>query len=230
MTSTQLPLNLNLQDDAIFDNFEVGENALCLHALKNMVTQGNEQFIYCYGASGVGRSHLLQACCHLASQNNRSVFYLPLSAYTDFSPAILESLENVSLVCVDDIDKIMGNHAWEEALFHFYNRARDRDAVLLVSAVLPPQQLPCILNDLRSRLSCALSFEIKNLNDVEKMHALQMRAGLRGMQLPDEVAHYLISHFSRNMRDLFTVLDKLDRTSLIAKRKITMPFLKQVMR
>ena len=227
--SHQIPLNLNLRDDAVFDNFLVGQNAPCLHALKNSVMQRDEQFIYCYGDSGVGRTHLLQACCHLANENKQSVFYLPLSTHSDFSPAIFESLETMSLVCIDDIDAVIGNKIWEEALFHFYNRARDCNVTLIVSAALSPQQLPCVLNDLHSRLCWGLSLEIKHLNDSEKMQALQMRAASRGIQLPNEVVHYFISHYSRNMHDLLNMLDKLDRASLIAKRKITVPFLKLIM-
>jgi len=229
MQLTQLPLSLTLRDDAIFDNFFMGNNTQVIDVLKNFISKQSEPFIYCYGDNGSGRTHLLQACCHAASEHNHSIFYLPLSNYQDFSSNIFESLENQHCVCIDDVDAIIGNHAWEEALFYFYNRARENHTRLLVSAQLPPQQLPCVLKDLQSRLSGGLILEIKNLNDTEKMQALKMRASLRGLHLSEDVANYLIHHYSRNMRDLFDVLEKLDQASLAAKRKLTIPFVKVVM-
>jgi DnaA family protein len=227
---TQLPLSLKLRDDSIFDNFYVGKNAQLIETLKAFVLGRSEQFIYCYGELGVGKTHLLQACCHAVDEKNQaSIFYLPLSNYTDFSPAIFEDLEHQHCVCIDDVDAIVGNRAWEEALFYFYNRARDHQVSLLISAQHAPQQLKCVLPDLQSRLSWGLTLEIKSLTDIEKMHALQMRAGLRGLNLSDDVSNYLIHRYSRNMRDLFFVLEKLDQASLAAKRKLTVPFVKSVM-
>lgn len=224
----QLPLSLNLRDDAIFDNFFAGSNALVIDVLKSFIVRETEQFIYCYGESGSGRTHLLQACCHLANQNEKTIFYLPLSQYVDFSPEILQALEQFQIVCIDDVDAVVGNRAWEEALFHFYNRARDQKTTLLVSAACAPKQLTCVLPDLQSRLAWGLTLEIKNLTDDEKIGVLQLRATFRGFQLSDDVAGYLIHHCSRNMRDLFSLLEKLDHASLIAKRKITIPFVKMI--
>lgn len=228
MTIYQLPLNLNLRDDAIFDNFFIAQNSQLVQTLKNCIMERNEQFIYCYGESGVGRTHLLQSCCHLASEKNKMIFYLSLMMHDDFSPEIFDALEHMEFVCIDDVDAIIGNGAWEEALFYFYNRARDCGVSLIVSAKYPPQQLRCALKDLQSRLAWGLTVEIKNLSDEEKVQALQLRATLRGLHLSDEVANYLLHRYSRNMRDLFAFLEKLDRASLVAKRRLTIPFVKSV--
>lgn len=226
MHLAQLPLSLKLRDDAIFDNFFMGDNALLIETLKKFILEKSEQFIYCYGEEGVGRTHLLQSCCHAANENDRSLFYLSLATHQEFSPDIFEALEDQECVCIDDVDAIIGNSQWEEVLFHFYNRARENNTQLLVSAKTPPQQLRCVLKDLQSRLSWGLVLEIKKLSDEEKIRALQLRAQLRGLQLSEEVANYLIHHHSRNMRDLVCVLEKLDQASLAAKRKLTIPFVK----
>ena len=226
MYLTQLPLSLKLRDDAIFDNFFIGENAQLIATLKKFIFDKSEQFIYCYGEDGVGRTHLLQSCCHAANENGRSLFYLSLATYPELSTDIFEALEDYDCVCIDDVDAIVGNEEWEEALFHFYNRVRENNTQLLVSAKIPPQQLRCILKDLQSRLIWGLVLEIKKLSDENKIQALQLRAQLRGLQLSEDVAHYLIHHYSRNMRDLVSALEKLDQASLAAKRKLTIPFVK----
>src|SRR3990167_312879 len=208
---TQLPLKLNLRDDAIFDNFFIGANLQLMTILKNFIACQSEQFIYCYGESGAGRTHLLQACCHAMSENNQTVFYLPLLHHADFSPEIFEALENQDCVFIDDVNAIAGNRLWEEALFYFYNRARENHVSLLVSANLLPKQLNFLLPDLQSRLTWGLTVEIKNLSDEEKIKTLQMRAQLLGFDLSDEVGRYLIHHYTRDMRNLISVLERLDQ-------------------
>jgi len=224
MIACQLTLNVKLRDEAIFDNFVSGLHTQVIENLKNFVIKQSESFIFCYGERGVGKTHLLQACCH----TNKDIFYLPLLDYKELSPAIFDALEFQSIVCIDDVDVIVGNAEWEEALFYFYNRARDRNVFLLMSGKMQPKLLSFKLLDLQSRLSSALILEIKNLTDQEKMQALQLRAKLRGFDLSDEVLHYLLHHYSRSMHDLFFVLEKLDDASLIAKRRLTIPFLKTV--
>jgi len=229
MTETQLPLNLQLHDDAVFDNFLIGKNQVAVQALQHFAMRRGESFIYCYGESGVGCTHLLQACCHLAFQHQLRIFYLPLSHYQELSIAIFSGLEHNQLVCFDDLDAIAGDALWEESLFHFYNRVRDNKLYFLVSAKKLAKHVSYVFPDLQSRLSSGLSLEIQPLNDAEKISALQMRAKNRGLLLSDEVSHYLLNRFSRNMSDLLSILEKLDCASLSTKRKLTIPFVKLVM-
>jgi len=230
LQAKQLPLNLHLRDDAIFDNFYVGQNQSLLYQLQRFVSdECSESFIYCYGDSGVGRSHLLQACCHALNRKGQHTFYLPLCYHANLSPDIVTGLENFSLICIDDIDAVMGQRDWEEALFHFYNRALDAKTRLLISSVCPAKQLNSVLPDLQTRLSSGLMLAVQGLSDQDKIKALQMRAINRGITLSDEVAQYLMRHYSRNMRDLFAALERLDHASLAAKRRLTIPFVKTVL-
>ncbi len=224
--SAQLSLSVALQDHATFANYYTEtQNASLEHLRASALGQG-EQFLYCYGSLGVGRSHLLQACCHLAE--DRAALYLALQSYHELSPEIFEGLEHLDLICLDDIDCVLGQREWEEALFHLYNRLRDHGTRLIVSASIPPQQLTTVLPDLKSRLSWGLVLALHELNDEEKIRALQLRARKRGLELSDEAAHFLLNHCPRNMQDLFEALDKLDKASLIAQRKLTIPFIKTV--
>jgi DnaA family protein len=72
-------------------------------------------------------------------------------------------------------------------------------------------------------------FQLQPLDDDTKVVALRARAQARGLQLGDDVIRYLMHHGSRNMAHLLVTLDKLDVASLSAQRKITVPFVKQVM-
>lgn len=227
--SDQLPLRLNLRDDAIFDNFYVGDNALVIDALHRLC-QRQEQFIYLYGEPCVGLSHLLQACCHSVADQKQRIFYLSLREHAHLSPAILEDLEHQQLVCLDDLDAVIGDQHWEESLFHFYNRARDNGVALVVSAREMPQALPCTFLDLRSRLAWGLVLSVAPLSDEQLIAALKMRAKNRGLVLPDTVCQFLLKQYLDGKCQPFSLLEKLDQASLVAKRKLTVPFVRAVLK
>jgi DnaA family protein len=226
----QLTLGVGLKDDATFDNFYAGSSHLLVDVLKKAAKGQGEKVIYLYGSAGIGRTHLLQACCHLANQHHLRTVYLPLANLIELSPQILEGLEQLDLVCVDDVHVIAGRPAWEEAFFHAYNRIHDKGKRLIVSANVPPKSLGIALSDVVSRLVWGIVYQLQPLTDDEKIHVLVMRARVRGMMLVEEVARYMVRHYERHMSALFSALDLLDQASLSAQRKLTIPFIKSILK
>jgi len=227
LMSAQLILGLSLRDDATFANFFPRGNEFIVAALKDCILNRGESFIYLWGAEGVGRSHLLQACCHEFNPTASAV-YLDLNEYGHFNPEILEGLDQVDLICLDNINAVLNNALWEEALLHLYNRIRDQNHRFIVSGNHSPTGLPCHLEDLRSRLAWGLSFQVKSLSDSQKLTALIIRAKNRGLILPETVAQYLLHHRSRNLNELFNILNCLEKATLVEQRRITIPFVKSV--
>lgn len=225
----QLTLDIQLNEYATLDNFTIGRNEALINQLMLSLAGEGEQAFYLWGACGVGRTHLLQACCHYITQQGRPCAYLPLNENHLLAPDIFNELESLALVCLDDIDAAAGKQVWEEALFHFYNRAREHETLLIISSASPLQQLNLLLPDLKSRLSWGLVYQVHDLPDPEKCIALITRAKMRGLNLPITVAQFLLSHCSRNMADLSALLNKLDKDSLTQKRPLTIPFVKSVL-
>ncbi|MCL7939334.1 DnaA regulatory inactivator Hda [Halomonas sp. ATCH28] len=225
----QLPLGVGLRDDATFANFHPGPHATLVDRLVHQLDDDGEPFLYVWGASGTGRSHLLQAACHAASDRDRRALYLPLAELGHFPPLMLEEIERLDLVAIDDLDRVMGRKRWEEALFHAFNRLRDAGKRLVIAAEAPPRQLSVTLPDLASRLTWGMTFHLQGLDDAGRLAALQLRARGRGMQLPDEVARYILHRGPRRLDALFETLEALDRASLSAQRKLTIPFVKQAL-
>lgn len=186
--------------------------------------------IYFYGAGGEGATHLLQASCHEANRHQRSSVYIPLANLKEFSPDIFSGLEELQLICIDDVQSIAGNPVWEEAFFYLYNRIHDAGGHLLVTANVSPKLLNFILPDVVSRLAWGMVFQLQPLTDSEKLHVLMMRAERRGMTLSEEVGKFILTHSSRHMSILFSALDVLDKISLAAQRKLTIPFVKSVLK
>lgn len=229
----QLTLDVSLEDYHTFDNFWVGDNENLVNYLRTFSSVDaltlSGQYVYVWGQRNSGRSHLLQACCHEISKFDRSCFYLSLPSIDKLNPQILENMESTSLVCLDDIQNIGNKQNWEEEIFKLFNGIIENKNRLIVSADVAPQLLPIALPDLKSRLLSGLSLQIKTLNDEQKLLALQMRAHKRGLVFPEAVGKYLLYRYARDTKSLFAVLDRLDKASLVSQRKLTIPFIKEVL-
>jgi DnaA-homolog protein len=223
----QLPLKLTLRDDATFHNFYPGDNEFVLSYLQNFVAGRGDSFVYLWGPAGTGRTHLLQACCQAIPK--ASAVFIDL-AEPHLETAILQELDSCSLICLDNIDAVLRRCGWEIALFNLYNQSRDRGGKLLISALLPPPQLFCRLADLSSRLAAGLVLGLKLPTDEQKLSALQLRAKHRGLELSSDAGNFLLNHYPRNLHDLFSALETLDKEALSAKRRLTIPFIKQVLK
>ncbi len=223
----QLTLGVQLKDNASFANFYPGENQEALQGLMALTRQSHPGFIYLWGNEGSGKSHLLQAVCHEMGSKGEPVAYLPLGDASLIAPQMLQGLETMSLVCLDDVQSVCGDEAWEEALFHLYNRIQAQGGRLVVTADVAPGGLAIALADLKSRMAYGLAYHLERLDDRQKGFALQQRATFRGFGLPEEVVAYLLKRSPRSMSELFDLFDRLDQASLAAKRKLTIPFVKQ---
>ncbi|WP_396586637.1 DnaA regulatory inactivator Hda [Bermanella sp. R86510] len=225
----QLPLGVQLRDEATFDNFyALQSQEVKLQVQLSAIGRG-EQSIYLYGESGSGTSHLLQAACHEAQLHDSNSVYLPLEELVSYSPAVFESLEHLPLIALDNLQAIAGMSQWEEAVFHLFNRVRDNGGQLIMAANAPIDDLGIELADLKSRLQWGLVYELPELTEEDKMAALKLRAHNRGLELADDVAKYIVRHMNGNMDKMFEALNQLDKASLSAKRKVTRPFVKTVM-
>lgn len=224
----QLPLSIALRDDCTLEGFYPGSNQEAL-AMLNAMTQGQgEQFVFLWGREGVGKSHLLQGACHSASKRLSSV-YIPLGTWLqEQSPEALNGLERVEFICIDDI-QLATTRVWQEALFHLYNRLRTLNHRLVVAAPNPPKMLDLELADLKSRLSWGVTYQIHPLDDEQLIAALQLRAKQRGLDLSHEVGVFLIRRYARSMPKLYNLLDSLDKASLAAQRRLTIPFIKSIL-
>lgn len=225
----QLALAIQLNDEATLTDFCWENNSLLKQQLQLSLSGHGERLIYVWGAPGSGKSHLLQACCQ-ALDNHQSAIYLPLHLLNAWGPGVIEGIDDQSLISIDDIDAIAANPRWEEALFHLYNRVRDDEkTILIISGSSPPAHTPLQLADLRSRLSWGLVIQLHELNDDDKINTLKLHARKRGFELPTSVGQFLLNRCARNMHDLQTLLNQLDKASLVAQRKITIPFVKQTL-
>lgn len=224
---SQLALPLRLADHAVFASFLPNGNEELVALLASIAGDPNESGCWLWGRAATGKTHLLQAVCERAG--DRSV-YVPLAMLAEAGPGLIDGLESRDVVCIDDIQSIAGHEAWERALFTLYNELIAAGGRLVVAATTAPRECPIELPDLASRLSHLPTYLVQNLADADRAEALQLRATHRGLDLPDETASYLLSRSRRDMASLYDVLDVLDEEALRAQRRLTVPFVRDVLK
>jgi DnaA family protein len=220
----QLPLALTLADHASFDTFVAGANATAIEHVRALA-QGAAETVWLWGGAGVGKSHLLQAACRAATAEGRRAMYVALPAA---SPAILADLEHVDLLAIDDVHAVGGDVAWEQALFVILNAYSSRSGALLLGASAPAAQSGFKLADLASRGAGAVTYRLAPLDDAERAVALQLHAAARGLTLDAAAADYLLKRVTRDMAALSAWLARLDRASLTEQRRLTIPFIRDL--
>ncbi len=215
----QLPLGLTPRQDRTFENFYVGQNSELVY----LVQQHKEPFIFVWGSTGSGVSHLLQAACQAGA------VYVPLTQVVQFDTEVIAGLEQFDLIAIDDIQLVSGIPKWEESLFHLFNRVKDLKHRMIIGANSAPRQLKIALKDLGSRLASGVTFKLEELNDQDKIGFLKNEFELRGIQVNDELVAYILHRAPRTLNDLRELVYKLDRASLAAKRPVTLRFVKELM-
>ncbi|MDX1508112.1 MAG: DnaA regulatory inactivator Hda [Woeseiaceae bacterium] len=223
---SQLALPLQLADHAVFASFHDAGNEEVVAYLCGVADGSVPAGCWLKGAPSTGKTHLLQAVCERAGDE---AVYLPMQELAAAGPELIEGLDARAVVCLDDIDTVAGDPAWERALFVLYNDLQNAAHRLVVSAPMSPRDAGFELQDLGSRMSQLPIYSIHALADAERAVALQLRARHRGLELPDESAKYLLSRSRRDMSSLYALLDTLDAAALRAQRRITIPFVREVL-
>lgn len=231
----QLSLPIHQIDDDTFENFYAENSQVLLDSLRQNFNEVHQPFFYIWGGENSGKSHLLKAVSNHYLLNNLNASYIPLDKSQYFSPVVLDNADKLDVICIDDLQIVAGNEEWELALFNLFNQIREqqnlfhsgRKTLLLISASCPPNLLKIKLPDLRSRLTWGEVYYLPKLSDVQKRIILQHAAYQKGLELADDVANFLLKR-NRDLKVLLKTLDLLDRASLQAQRKLTLPFVKEI--
>jgi len=206
-TPRQLTLDLVKPPKPSLDNFVVGRNAEVVAALRALSTGGGEQFVYLWGETGAGRSHLLQALGLEARQGEIPVF---------------DARQHVYLV--DDVDLL--SESQQQRLFVLLNEIRSDGTARFAGAGNAAPMHLALRDDVRTRLAWGLVYQVHALSDDEKARALSAHAASRGLTISTEVVDYLLTHMPRDMRTLVAFVAGLDTYALSVKKQLPVPLVR----
>lgn len=224
----QLPLGVRLPDRAVFASFLPARNVQAVDHLRQVADAQLAGTTWLCGPQGAGKTHLLQAVC--AQANTRmSAAYVPLRELGKLGVGVLDGLRQLECLCLDDLDEVAGQLEWERELFGLWGEIEESGGRLVTAAQAPPALLRWALPDMGSRFSASAVFQLRVLDEAEQQVALQLRARLRGFELPEETSRWLQRRYPRDMKRLYELLDTLDEAALVAQRRLTVPFIREVL-
>jgi DnaA-homolog protein len=224
----QIPLGVRLPDRAVFASFLPARNAQAVAHARAVAHGETRGTVWLCGPQGAGKTHLLQAVCAAAGERVRAGF-VPLAEVAALGAGVLDGLAQLGCLCLDGFEGVLGRLEWERALFGLLRELEEGGGALLVAARSPPALLGWALPDLGSRLAAGAVFQLRPLDESEQQAALRLRARLRGLELPDETWRWLRRRYPRDMAALYELLDTLDDAALSAQRRLTVPFIREVL-
>ena len=218
----QLPLGVRPRAHAVFASFAAGPNSELVAALEG---PGRDP-LWLWGNSGSGKTHLLQAVCAHAGEG---AAYFPLDRSARLPPEALGGYARCRVLCIDDAHAVAGDLDWERALFRLFNEASESHCRLIFAAAAAPRQIGWRLEDWSSRAGACVVYQVRDLDETGRGEAMRLRAKQRGLELPAETLDYLMKRMPRDLRSLFDILDELDEASLVAQRRLTVPFIRDAL-
>jgi chromosomal replication initiator protein len=226
----------------VFETFVVGpSNSLAYAAACAVAQKPGDLYnpLFIYGGSGLGKTHLLHAIGNVIQANNKKALVLYQTAdrfVQEFIHAIRfdkidrfqKKYQLVDVLLIDDIQFISNKDTTQEAFFHIFNSLYDAKKQLVFSSDTFPQNINGIAERLRSRLSSGMIADIHQPCVEVKMAILKRKAEESGQMINDEVAHFLASHVTSNIRELEGALIRVIAFAQLTQEPITLTLVKKV--
>jgi chromosomal replication initiator protein len=226
-----------------FDSFIVGSSnqfahAACMAVADNPATSYNP--LYIYGGVGFGKTHLMQAIGHHLLAKNPALKLVYMSSERFMNELIncirynkmlqfREKYRNIDVLLVDDIQFLSGKDKTQEEFFHSFNALYDAQKQIVISSDCQPKELPNIEERLQSRFDWGLIADIQPPEFETKMAILRKKAEMEGVDIPDDVAHYIASNIKSNIRELEGSLIRLIAYSSLMGEKLDLNLAKRVL-
>ena len=226
----QLNLDVKLDEAINLNNFIICPSTeIILKASKDFISGSDAtKTFFLWGKKGTGKNYLLHSI-------NREFLEKKLhSAFISFDnsllddPLVLEGLEELDVIFIESMEQFPSETEWELALFNLINACLLSESRILISSKVTAKELETKLPDLKSRLLAFPAFELPEITEEEKFIAMKEAADRKGLMFEDNVLSYILTHTSRKLSDLLSLLNELDNYSLEKKRKVSIALVREL--
>jgi len=218
-----------------FDNFVVGNNSEFVHAAALQISeQPGQKYnpFFIYGGVGLGKTHLLHAIGNALLTNfnpHARVLYLSSETFTNELIQALRigkmdefktRLRTIDLLLIDDIQFISGKERTQEEFFHTFNALYSARKQIVMTADKMPQDMPGIEERLQTRFTWGLAADLQAPDFETRVAIVIKKCAADGIELPQEIAHFIAERVSSNVRELEGALTRLQAYSSLQKKPI----------
>lgn len=229
INAVQIALPLTFDKQFSFDNFRSGQGDFFTNNLKSLINHDGESLVGVWGGQDSGKTHIINASAHYARQQSRLFQLYDGFQLAESDPEPFDGFANNEMLLIDNLDAVCGHRQWEQKFYQLINACKRGERQLLFTVSANPQFLNCALPDFQSRLSWGLLLQLPVVVEAEIASILKFRAGLLGIDLSKEVIAYLLTRYSRKLSVQMGILRQLDKMSLSANKRVTVPFIKQAL-
>jgi len=226
-----------------FDAFvSASSNRLPLAAAQTVAETPGKAYnpLFIYGASGLGKTHLLHAIGNYVQDNysRMRVLYVTTEHFlNDFIDAIRNKTtltfkrqyRECDVLLIDDIQFIQGREGLQEELFHTYNTLQGAGKQIVLTSDRTPKAIETLEERLRSRLLSGLITEIDRPDLETRLAILRTKADYDRIALPDDVAEFIASHVRDNIRELEGAIIRVNAFANLNREPITLDLAKRVL-
>lgn len=232
ISSESSPTFLNPKNT--FENFVIGSGNQLAHAACIAVANAPGRAynpLFVYGATGLGKTHLMHAVSHqiLNSKPDAKIAYLSTEKFTnEFIHAIRENkltkfrkrYRTVDALLIDDIHFLSGKDSTQEEFFHTFNDLFESGKQIIIASDRPANEIDRLENRLISRFQWGLVTDIQPPDFETRLAILSNKAQAMNLKISDEILYFLAERVSRNVRRMEGALTRIISYDSLIDRKL----------
>ena len=236
--------NTQLHVKYTFDNFVVGScNQFANAAARAVASNPSQSYnpLFIYGGVGMGKTHLMHAIGKALIQNypGMKVVYTSSERFmnemiqcirTDRMREFHQHYRTADVLLVDDVQILGGKERTQEEFFHTFNELYDHQKQIVLSSDSAPKQTAGLVERLRSRFEWGLMVDVQPPDLETKIAILDKKAEAEGIELPEDVRHFIATKTKSNLRELEGAMVKLAAYSSVTGSPINLAMAQQVLK
>ncbi len=218
----QRVLNINLPKQRSLENISKLKYFKKTSFIFNNFILGQENFFLICSKESLTRSYFIKAAFNSYPHN---------SVYLNLNSVLIKKEQinpNIKLIFIEGLSREILSDDLELFLFNLFNMCLIDDKKMIISSESSINELDIKLEDLKSRLNTIVPNEFPHSVDDEKRELIQLELSLRGLVIKKRELDYIFHHHSRDLDNLLTLADKLDRLSLEKKKSISINLIKDL--
>jgi chromosomal replication initiator protein len=227
-----------------FETFVIGSSNRFAHAAAVAVSESPAKAynpLFLYGASGLGKTHLLHAIGHYATSlgHAKSVRYVSTEEFTndfinslrdDKTSAFQRRYRDVDILLIDDIQFLENRERTQEEFFHTFNTLHNTNKQIVITSDRSPKQLATLEDRLRTRFEWGLLADIQPPDLETRIAILQKKAAQERSDAPPDVLEFIASRIANSIRELEGALIRVQAFASLNRTSVDLALAEEVLR